>query len=61
MIAAPGPAAVVTPLCLAVLSTEFVWAARLLRKVKEKADSEIHRVREGCEPWKPEPCDRAES
>jgi len=33
----PGPAMVVIPLGLAVLGTEFVWARRLLRRVKDGA------------------------
>ncbi len=33
----PGPAMVVIPLGLAVLGTEFVWAKRLLRRVKNGA------------------------
>lgn len=37
MIVLPGPAFVVIPLGLAILATEFVWAARLLLKVKERA------------------------
>ncbi len=32
----PGPAFLVIPLGLGILATEFVWARRLLRKVKEK-------------------------
>ncbi len=32
----PGPAFLVIPLGLAILATEFVWARRLLQKVKEK-------------------------
>ncbi len=32
----PGPAFIVIPLGLAILATEFVWARRLLQKVKEK-------------------------
>ncbi len=32
----PGPAFLVIPLGLGILATEFVWAQRLLRKVKEK-------------------------
>ena len=32
----PGPAFLVIPLGLCILATEFVWAQRLLRKVKEK-------------------------
>lgn len=30
----PGPAVLVIPLGLAILATEFVWARRLLRRVK---------------------------
>lgn len=33
----PGPAFVVIPVGLAILSTEFVWAARLLKRVKDNA------------------------
>ena len=36
MIVLPGPAIVVIPIGLGILATEFVWARRLLRKVKEK-------------------------
>ena len=36
MIVLPGPAFIVIPLGLAILATEFVWARRLLNKVKEK-------------------------
>ena len=36
MIATPGPAIVVIPLGLAILATEFLWAKRLLKKVKDK-------------------------
>ncbi|MBM4141349.1 MAG: hypothetical protein FJ242_07695 [Nitrospira sp.] len=37
MIVLPGPAIVVIPSGLAILATEFVWARRLLRKVKSIA------------------------
>lgn len=33
----PGPGTVVIPIGLAVLGTEFVWAKRLLRRVKDGA------------------------
>jgi len=36
MIVLPGPAIVVIPIGLGILATEFVWARRLLRKVKAK-------------------------
>jgi tellurite resistance protein TerC len=32
----PGPAFVVIPVSLAILAGEFVWARRLLRKVKRE-------------------------
>jgi len=35
MIVLPGPAFIVIPLGLAILATEFVWAAKLLKKAKE--------------------------
>jgi len=38
MIVLPGPAVVVIPLGLAILATEFVWARRLLQRVKEQVD-----------------------
>ena len=34
MIVLPGPAFIVIPLGLAILATEFVWAARLLRRAR---------------------------
>jgi uncharacterized protein (TIGR02611 family) len=36
MIFLPGPAIIVVPLGLGILSTEFIWAARLLKTIKEK-------------------------
>ncbi len=36
MIILPGPAIVVIPIGLGILASEFVWARRLLRKVKKK-------------------------
>jgi tellurite resistance protein TerC len=36
MIALPGPALLVIPLALAVLATEFVWARRLLRRLRHE-------------------------
>jgi tellurite resistance protein TerC len=36
MIVLPGPAFVVIPLSLAMLASEFVWARRLLNKIKSK-------------------------
>lgn len=39
MIVLPGPAFVVIPLGLGILSIEFAWARSWLRKVKAKAQS----------------------
>lgn len=36
LIVLPGPAFLIIPLGLGILATEFVWARRLLQKVKEK-------------------------
>jgi tellurite resistance protein TerC len=37
MIVAPGPALVVIPAGLAILATEFIWARRLLTRVRDYA------------------------
>ena len=37
MVVTPGPAFIVIPLGLAILATEFVWAKRLLKRVKAAA------------------------
>jgi tellurite resistance protein TerC len=34
LIVLPGPAVIVIPLGLSILATEFLWARRLLRRVK---------------------------
>jgi len=39
MIVLPGPAIVVIPIGLAILATEYVWARRLLDRVKSSAPS----------------------
>jgi uncharacterized protein (TIGR02611 family) len=36
MLILPGPAFIVIPVGLAILGTEFVWAQRLLHKIKEQ-------------------------
>jgi len=46
LIVLPGPAVVVIPLGLSILATEFLWARRLLRRVKHGASSFLRR-REG--------------
>jgi tellurite resistance protein TerC len=38
MIVLPGPAVVVIPIGLAILATEFIWARKLLDKVKERIE-----------------------
>jgi len=37
MVLLPGPAIVIVPAGLAILATEFVWARRLLKRVKRQA------------------------
>jgi tellurite resistance protein TerC len=39
MIVLPGPAIIVVPAGLAILATEFGWARRLLRRLKNKVAS----------------------
>jgi tellurite resistance protein TerC len=36
MIVLPGPAVIVIPVGLAILATEFVWARRLLERVRAR-------------------------
>jgi uncharacterized protein (TIGR02611 family) len=36
MLVLPGPAIIVIPLGLALLSTEFAWARRLMKEIKKK-------------------------
>ena len=43
LIVLPGPAFIVIPLGLAILATEFLWARRLLRRVKQGATRVFHR------------------
>lgn len=43
LIVLPGPAVVVIPLGLAILATEFLWARRLLRRVKHDASQLLRR------------------
>jgi uncharacterized protein (TIGR02611 family) len=38
MIVLPGPAIVVVPLALGILATEYVWARRLLHRVRERIE-----------------------
>lgn len=39
MIVLPGPAFIVIPLGLGILATEFLWARRLLQRVKDRIAS----------------------
>ncbi len=36
LIVLPGPAFIVIPIGLSILATEFIWARKILDKVKEK-------------------------
>jgi tellurite resistance protein TerC len=45
LIVLPGPAFIVIPVGLAILATEFLWARRLLRRVRQGAASAYQRVR----------------
>jgi tellurite resistance protein TerC len=45
LIVLPGPAAVVIPIGLAILATEFLWARRLLRRVREGASIAKQKLR----------------
>jgi uncharacterized protein (TIGR02611 family) len=36
LIILPGPAFIVIPIGLSILATEFIWAKKLLEKVKEQ-------------------------
>jgi len=40
----PGPAVVVIPIGLAILATEFAWARRWLKVVRESAEKGAKRV-----------------
>lgn len=40
MIVLPGPAILVIPLGLAILATEFVWARKWLKRIKDKFPSQ---------------------
>lgn len=44
MIVMPGPAFIVIPLGLGILATEFVWAQRLLHRVKQQAKAQLEKL-----------------
>ena len=39
MVVLPGPAFIVIPIALGILATEFIWAKRLLDRIKSKASN----------------------
>lgn len=41
----PGPAFIVIPAGMAILATEFAWARRVLKRMKDQASSMIDSVR----------------
>ncbi len=41
MLVLPGPAFIVIPIGLSILATEFVWAKKLLNKIKEKINDKF--------------------
>jgi uncharacterized protein (TIGR02611 family) len=43
LIVLPGPAVVVIPLGLAILGTEFLWARRLLQRLRDSANRALRR------------------
>ena len=44
MMVTPGPAALVIPAGLAILSAEFVWARRLLNRYKAAAAKAVQKI-----------------
>jgi uncharacterized protein (TIGR02611 family) len=52
LIVLPGPAFIVIPVGLAILATEFVWARRLLGRLRERINRTLGR-REGKDPKAP--------
>lgn len=47
LIVLPGPAVVVIPLGLAILGTEFLWARRLLKRLRDGANRALWRAGTG--------------
>ncbi|HET7811126.1 MAG TPA: PGPGW domain-containing protein [Steroidobacteraceae bacterium] len=50
MIVLPGPALVVIPVGLGILSLEFAWARIWLKKIKERAQKVAHSIRHRGQP-----------
>lgn len=44
MLVVPGPGTVVIPAGLAILATEFIWARRLLKRVKKAATDAVNSI-----------------
>ena len=47
MVFLPGPALLVIPLGLAILSIEFAWARRLLRRLKKRSNAPLASPKSG--------------
>lgn len=47
MLVTPGPAVVVIPFGLGILATEFVWARKLLDRVKDRIKNQVNRLKPG--------------
>jgi tellurite resistance protein TerC len=54
MLVLPGPAVVVIPAGLAILATEFVWARRVLRRLRESAENAVGALRANPRPNGPD-------
>lgn len=52
MIFLPGPALIVIPFSLVVLGSEFIWARRLLRRMKRETDRLKLMVKEGADKFR---------
>lgn len=50
LIVLPGPAVVVIPVGLAILATEFLWARRLLQRMKAESERLASKIRGGPPP-----------
>ncbi len=57
MIVLPGPALIVIPAGLAILGTQFLWARRLLDRVRQEMEEGVDRVKSEFRAWR-HPSDR---
>ena len=53
MIVLPGPAFIVIPVALGILGTEFVWAKKLIQKIKNKIPQKVKTMEETAGGLKP--------